>query len=148
MFLNCFNPILHGGEGKFYPHSNFRASQLQHEGFFWSDIYMNLVTWVLMMTKTQNMFQNFNRAFDIQVVTKWSKKSLCNVGLIVIILPKEASDECLPACGGSWGSWWWWPRCWPPWTWCSWSRFLDRCLIIYWILWRGVKRKLLIPSEV
>ena len=40
--------------------SNFEASQLQQEGLVWSNLLMNLVTWVLTMTQTKKMFKNFN----------------------------------------------------------------------------------------
>ena len=38
--------------------------------------------------------------------------------------PNLASRGYLLGDGGSWVSWWWWPHCLPPWTWCSWSMFL------------------------
>ena len=41
------------------PPSNFGASQLQHEGLVWSNLHMNLVTWVPTMTKTPKKFQKF-----------------------------------------------------------------------------------------
>ena len=40
--------------------TNFEASQLQQEGFVWSNLLMNLITWVLTMTQTKKMFKNFN----------------------------------------------------------------------------------------
>ena len=33
--------------------SNFKASQLQQEGLDWSNLHINLVTWVPTVTKTQ-----------------------------------------------------------------------------------------------
>ena len=42
------------------PPSNFEASQLQQEGLVWSNLTMNLVTWVLTMTQTKKMFKKFN----------------------------------------------------------------------------------------
>ena len=50
-------------------------SQLQHEGLVWSNLHMNLVTWVPTMTKTPKKFQKFNGVWATQVVTKWSKKA-------------------------------------------------------------------------
>ena len=40
--------------------SNFEASQLQHKGLVWTNLHMNLVTWVPTVTKTSKMFQKFN----------------------------------------------------------------------------------------
>ena len=54
------NPTLHGGGAMMAPPSNFGASQLQHEGLVWSNLHMNLVTWVPTMTKTPKKFQKFN----------------------------------------------------------------------------------------
>ena len=45
--------------------------------------------------------------------------------------PTLACDECAPSCDDSWVSWWWSPRCSPPWTWCSWNMFLRSINIIY-----------------
>ena len=71
MIKENLNHTLHKGEGdSVWPPSNFEASELQQEGLDWSNLHMNLVTWVPTMTKTQKMFHNFNRVWATQVVTK------------------------------------------------------------------------------
>ena len=52
------------------PPINFEASQLQQKGLFWSNLDINLVTWVPTMTKTQKMFQNVYSIGAMLVVTK------------------------------------------------------------------------------
>ena len=62
--------LLYTGEAIMAPPINFEASQLQQEGLVWSNLHINLVTWVPTMTKTQKMFQNLNSVLAMQVVTK------------------------------------------------------------------------------
>ena len=54
----------------------------------------------------------------------WSLWEACK-NRVLVHSPSWASRVCRPGGGGSWGSWWWSPRSSPPWTWCSWSRFLS-----------------------
>ena len=50
------------------PPINFEASQLQQEGLVWSNLHINLVTWVPTMTKAKQMFENVNSVRAMQVV--------------------------------------------------------------------------------
>ena len=59
-----------------------------------------------------------------RICTRQCAQFLPTGGLQSLFLPSLACCESQASYDGSWGSWWWSPRCSPPWTWCSWSRFL------------------------
>ena len=62
------------------PPINFEASQLQQECLFWSNLHINLVTWVPTMTKAKQMFENVNSVRAMQVVGLnglFSQKYVC-----------------------------------------------------------------------